>query len=238
LEKFIEETFEASNPKEAFELAKRLYKDKKFELVRAKHKIDESGKVVSEITLKVFNKTLDGGLKESKVVEFVSKLLIKKGLDRDWLLNLLSQADDKSILKSEKSILTYVMAELEKNIYIKKERLNKKRVLILIGTTGVGKTTTLAKLAARFAYMLDKEYRVAILNLDNYRAGAYEQLKIFADTLLLDYYSIPSTDEFQYALERLKNFDVVLVDSAGISPKDTDRLIKQIEFLKSIRIEN
>jgi flagellar biosynthesis protein FlhF len=230
---FIEESFEAPTPKEAFELAKRIYKDRDFSLVRAKHKIDGSGKMVSEITLRISTK--NGDRESSEEIESISKLLTRRGLNRNWVIDRLKRVDDESIFESERSILTYIIEELEKNIYIKRERFYKKKAMVLIGTTGVGKTTTLAKLATRFAYMLDKDYKVAILNLDTYKAGAYEQLKSYANTLLLDYYSISSAKKLEKILTKLVDFDIILADSAGISPKDTDRLIRQIEFLKSMR---
>jgi len=83
--------------------------------------------------------------------------------------------------------------------------------------------------------MLKKEYRVAILNLDSFRVGADEQLKIFANTLLIDYYSVSTKREFLIAMNRLRYHDIIVVDSAGISLRNTDRLIKNIEFIKNIK---
>jgi flagellar biosynthesis protein FlhF len=234
---YIEETFEAPTPKEAFELAKSVYKDRDLKLVRAKHKLDSQGKLISQITIKVpLSKvsSLQNIDTDNKKVDFVLNLLAKRGLDREWLKDRLNFADG-AILSDEKKILNYIIEELDRNIYIKKENFSKKRLKMLIGTTGVGKTTTLVKLAARYAYMLETEYKVAILNLDTYKAGAGQQLEIFSNTLLLDYFSAESPQELKKVLEKVDDFDIVLADSAGISPKDTERLIRHIEFIKEIK---
>ncbi len=229
---YIEETFEAPTPQKAFELAKRVYNDRDIKLVSAKQKLDESGKLVSEIVIKVPLKDLDP--KRAKKADFILNLLRKRGLDTNWLKEKISIAEDE-VLSSEKEALNYIISELDKSIYIKKEHFENKKLKMLIGTTGVGKTTTLVKLAARYAYMLEKEYKVAIINLDTYKVGAKEQLEIFSNTLLLDYFAVNTPKELREVLQKVKDFDIVLADSAGISPKDTERLIKHIEFIKEIK---
>ena len=59
--------------------------------------------------------------------------------------------------------------------------------MMLVGPTGVGKTTTIAKLAARYAYLMDRPYKVALLNLDSYKVGAIEQLEHYADIMQIEY---------------------------------------------------
>jgi len=107
--------------------------------------------------------------------------------------------------------------------------------MMMVGPTGVGKTTTIAKMAARFSYMLERDYRVALINLDTYRAGAFEQLDNFARLLGLEHRHARSVEEFSDFLEELADYDAVLVDTAGISPFDTGRLVRTVEFLKSVK---
>jgi flagellar biosynthesis protein FlhF len=105
--------------------------------------------------------------------------------------------------------------------------------MMLVGPTGVGKTTTIAKLAARYAYLLDRPYKVALLNLDSYKVGAIEQLEHYADIMQIEHHSVSSVEEFQEQLEQLADYDVILVDTAGMSPYDTQKFIRTVEFVNT-----
>ncbi len=102
-------------------------------------------------------------------------------------------------------------------------RINKgQEVLALVGTTGVGKTTTIAKLAARF--MLKEQKRVGLVSIDNYRIGAMEQLKAYADILGIPCFAAFNRKDLLYVLKRLGKHDVILIDTAGQSQYDTNRI--------------
>lgn len=87
------------------------------------------------------------------------------------------------------------------------------RILALIGPTGVGKTTTLAKLAARYA--LTFKEKVGLITIDHFRIGAVEQLKAYADIIGLPLEVAFTPKDLGGALERLENCDCILVDTAG-----------------------
>lgn len=86
---------------------------------------------------------------------------------------------------------------------------------VFVGPTGVGKTTTLAKLAARYA--LYQGERVGIVTIDHYRIGAVEQLRTYADITGLPLEVVMSPKELRRALERLKDCQRILIDTAGRS---------------------
>jgi flagellar biosynthesis protein FlhF len=96
------------------------------------------------------------------------------------------------------------------------------QVAAFIGPTGVGKTTTIAKLCAELS--LKHKKRVGIISIDSYRIGAIEQLRTYADIMGLPCLPAFSADDFQHALARMENRDIVLVDTAGQSPLDMDRM--------------
>jgi flagellar biosynthesis protein FlhF len=98
-------------------------------------------------------------------------------------------------------------------------------VLALVGPTGVGKTTTIAKLAARWALRHGTE-GVALVSLDHYRIGAREQLLTFARILGIPMHVAASGRELAAVLERLAGHRLVLIDTAGMSPRD-ERLAEQ-----------
>jgi len=96
------------------------------------------------------------------------------------------------------------------------------QVAAFIGPTGVGKTTTIAKLSAELS--LKHKKRVGIISIDSYRIGAIEQLRTYADIMGLPCLPAFSADDFQHALARMENRDIILVDTAGQSPLDMDRM--------------
>ncbi len=106
------------------------------------------------------------------------------------------------------------------------------KVLMFVGPTGVGKTTTLAKLAARYSYIKEKRSKVGIITLDTYRIGAVEQLFQYAKMLHLPIEDVVDVNDFENALNRLKSCDIVLIDTVGSSPYDKEKLIKLDNFLR------
>ncbi|MDX1930139.1 MAG: flagellar biosynthesis protein FlhF [Pirellulaceae bacterium] len=95
-------------------------------------------------------------------------------------------------------------------------------VIAMVGTTGVGKTTTLAKLATNF--QADRNCQVGLITLDTLRPGAVDQLLQYAESLDAALEVVSSANQFLPALHRLKDCDVVLIDTAGRSPNDAEQI--------------
>jgi len=92
-------------------------------------------------------------------------------------------------------------------------------VYALIGPTGVGKTTTTAKLAARCVIRHGAD-KVALLTTDSYRIGGHEQLRIYGQLLGVPVRNIKDTEDLQLTLSELKNKHMVLIDTVGMSQRD------------------
>lgn len=103
------------------------------------------------------------------------------------------------------------------------------RVAALVGPTGVGKTTTIAKLAANFH--LKEKRRVGLITVDTYRIAAVEQLRTYADIIDLPMEVVSTPKEMRKAVARMSDMDLVLIDTAGRSPKDEVRLQELKAFL-------
>jgi flagellar biosynthesis protein FlhF len=104
------------------------------------------------------------------------------------------------------------------------------RIMAVVGPTGVGKTTTIAKLAAM--HVLNRRLSVALITTDNFRVGAVEQLKTYAKIMDLPLEVVASSDELASALAKHSDKDLVLIDTAGRSPKDSDRIDELKGFLE------
>ncbi len=94
----------------------------------------------------------------------------------------------------------------------------KRTVVMLVGSTGVGKTTTLAKLAA--IYHINHHAKVGIITTDTYRIAAVDQLRTYAEILEVPLSVVYGPDELPEALREHEDKDVVFIDTAGKSPKD------------------
>lgn len=102
-------------------------------------------------------------------------------------------------------------------------------VVALVGPTGVGKTTMVAKLAARFALRHGKRH-VALVSTDNFRIGAYEQLHTYGQLIGVPVYSATDPQELARILGELCDKRLVLIDTAGMSQRDM-RLSEQLATL-------
>jgi flagellar biosynthesis protein FlhF len=107
----------------------------------------------------------------------------------------------------------------------------RRRVVALVGPTGVGKTTTIAKLAANFR--LRDGIRMGLVTVDTYRIAAVEQLRTYAEIIDLPMKVVTSPREMRRALDELAGLDLVLIDTAGRSPRDE----LKIQELKSLLAE-
>jgi flagellar biosynthesis protein FlhF len=102
-------------------------------------------------------------------------------------------------------------------------------VVALIGPTGVGKTTTIAKLAANLK--LREKRKVGLITIDTFRIAAIDQLKRYADILGAPLRVVGNPEDIKEAIESMSDCDFVLIDTAGRSPKDTMKLNELKRFL-------
>lgn len=114
-----------------------------------------------------------------------------------------------------KSILTRNLS----TIHNENEILENGGVYALVGPTGVGKTTTTAKLAAR-CVMRHGPAKLALITTDGYRIGGYEQLRIYGKILGVMVHSVKDEADLRIALSELKNKHTVLIDTVGVSQRD------------------
>ncbi len=103
------------------------------------------------------------------------------------------------------------------------------RLAALVGPTGVGKTTTIAKLAA--IYRLKEKRRVGLITVDTYRIAAVEQLRTYAEIIELPMQVVSTPREMREAVRRMSGLDLVLLDTAGRSPKDEVKIQELRAFL-------
>lgn len=97
----------------------------------------------------------------------------------------------------------------------------KPKVVFFIGPTGVGKTTTIAKIASK--YKVEEEKKVAFITADTYRIAATEQLRIYANILDAPMNIVYSAEELNQSIEKFSDYDLIFVDTAGFSHRNDEQ---------------
>lgn len=105
-------------------------------------------------------------------------------------------------------------------------------LIAVVGPTGVGKTTTLAKIAS--VAIQDKHLRVGLINLDSYKVAAADQLSTYAKIMNLPFRSVSTAEELQQAIYDFSSLDLVLIDTTGRSQKDQESLQQLKQMLARI----
>ncbi|MBX3412477.1 MAG: flagellar biosynthesis protein FlhF [Pirellulales bacterium] len=109
------------------------------------------------------------------------------------------------------------------------------RVVALVGPTGVGKTTTVAKLAAQ--YRLREKRAVGLITVDTYRIAAVEQLRTYADIIDLPMHVVSTPREMRKSIEQMQHLELILMDTAGRSPRDEVKIQELKVFLQEARAD-
>jgi flagellar biosynthesis protein FlhF len=259
----LTESFIAPTPQEAYELAIKKYGSiENFKVINAKqYKKDNA--LVSEITIEVDEQSFKDSIgfneeeelikemmalkekmnkmrdalepKNNKIaLDYVKSVLIERGLDESWVKSMLDPFIGTQVSEDKTLLLSFILEEIEESIKISDELLGG-NIILFVGPTGVGKTTSMAKIAS---WVINKKgknpQKIAFINLDNFRVGAYEQLGFYAKTLNVDYYCPQTPEELSKVIKMLKFKDYIFIDTAGSSPYDVKKLLSTVEYCKQI----
>ncbi len=202
--------------------------------------VQELKLMVSELIKKVENiEHNEPTKKEDSYIEFLKSLgiqdsIAKKIMDIVQRQISLSEKNQDAILNAMKVITKEYLGDIRT---IDTDPSNKPNIYMFLGPTGVGKTTTLAKIAARLSLIENK--KVGLITADTYRIAAVEQLKTYSEILGIPLEVIYEAGELEEALHKFRDKDYILIDTAGRSHKskelktDYDELVK---YLKSVQI--
>ena len=166
------------------------------------------------------------------VYELISQTLIDNEVDEDYVEEIVEEA--KSRLKSNTpmdTVLSHIYQRLilrfgEPKI-IEPAKKNPK-VIFFVGTTGVGKTTTIAKIASKLFVAGNKG---ALFTSDTYRIAAAEQLRSYANIMSVPFRIIYTIDDFEEGLETFKDYDYILIDTVGHSHKNQELKADMKKFI-------
>ena len=170
-----------------------------------------------------------------KFLQLIYKKLIDNEVDSRFADEIIGEIENS--LKKE-SNLDSILAAVYQKIILKLgkpktiEIGDKAKVIFFIGPTGVGKTTTIAKIASSFK--IEKEARVAFITADTYRIAAVEQLNTYASIIDCPVSVVYSVEDMNKSLSEYKDYDLILVDTAGRSHKATEQMDELKAFIEEV----
>lgn len=188
-------------------------------------------------------------LSESEKIKYPGKLseayirLIESEVDESLADRLITEVKNELKNEEEFNNIKLVQKLLEKhiiNIFGPSEELDfskikKPYILTLIGPTGVGKTTTVAKLGANYSLLYGR--KVGFITIDTYRLAAVEQLQKYAEILETPLKVIFKPEDFDKTLNEFNDMEIIIVDTAGRSPKDEEQMRELSRFVESAEAE-
>lgn len=168
----------------------------------------------------------------------VKELLRQREIDEPIIETILSQLKKHKELVKEENVDNYIISTIESMIPTSGFQYDKKKkpkIISLVGPTGVGKTTCIAKLAviSKILHNLD----IGLISIDTYRLGALDQLKILAEVSNIDFLVAYEPSDMPKLLAKFRKKDIVFIDTVGRSQKNTALLKGINDFLKAVNID-
>ena len=199
-------------------LLEQKLRTKEAEVVQTETTVDEKSAEIIKFEKLLYNKMIENEVNETYANQIIEEMEknIKPNMPFEQALANIYQ---KIILKFGKPE-TITPAKLGP------------KVVFFIGPTGVGKTTTIAKIASKFS--VEGKKKVALLTTDTYRIAAAEQLRTYANILEVPFRVIYSVEEIQNALKDLKDYDYIFVDTAGHSHKNESQKANMNSFIHAV----
>lgn len=166
---------------------------------------------------------IDDNLQNKFSKDSLFDILVENDVNPKVATSIVNAVQKDNTEKKDYSSLVadYFAKKFESTIQIQ-EGIEKTKIVALIGATGVGKTTTIAKIAASF--VLEKGCSVALITADTYRISAVEQLKTYSDIIGVPLEIVYSASELQAAITKHMDKQLVLIDTAGRSQYNSEQL--------------
>ena len=209
----------------------------KDESAKAQDVPDAEGKEEKTSDMAAAEKKEEENPEQDKFIRLLYNKMLDNEMDEKYVNSIL---EDASKTKKADLPFDYLLANIYQKMVLKfgkSEGITPSeegpRIVLFIGPTGVGKTTTIAKLAGR--YCVEEKKKVALLTADTYRIAATEQLRTYANILETPFRVIYTPEELQAAVDDYWDCDYIFIDTAGRSHQNTDQLEKMKEMVAALK---
>ena len=179
----------------------------------------------------------------SPALQSAFEQLVMNGVDKRYAFELTKRVSyelgEDGNGENPESVIDILAAEIMRNTEtshpiagVSAQAGNGPSILALVGPTGVGKTTTVAKIASEA--ILKRNLKVGLINLDGYKVAAFDQLGTYARILNVPFRSAASAEDLQAAIKDFHTLDLILIDTTGRSQKDPASLTEMQQLLQSV----
>lgn len=173
---------------------------------------------------------------QDKFIRLIYNTMIDNEVDEKYANQIFDEIEKN---KKPNIPMDYLLASIYQKMILKFGKSegilpseNGPKVVVFLGPTGVGKTTTIAKVAS--SYSVEEKKKIALLTADTYRIAAAEQLRTYANILEVPFKVIYTGDELKSAIEEYFDYDYIFVDTAGHSHQNEEQLMNMKEMLDAI----
>jgi len=237
-----------------YEVSKNKMSQKEEKVVDLENKVNNIEKILDRILSIVDNEYgKDGSLKLGtgnnndqkgnklpQVFQLLYNNLLKNEVDEDIAKTIIEQVakrGNSNDINDATLVMQSVIASMFGEVQPLSFRMDgKPTVILFVGPTGVGKTTTLAKLAASF--ILNNNKKVAFITADTYRIAAVEQLKTYAEILGVPISVAYSVSDITDEIEKYSDKDIILIDTAGCSYRDKQKFDELKRLVEACKADN
>lgn len=171
-----------------------------------------------------------------KVLDLIRNQLIENEVMEKYADAIINELENQSENQPIDNLLAYIYQKIVLKlgeVSVVKCSENKPKIVFFVGNTGVGKTTTMAKLASKFK--LEQKLEIAMFSLDTYRIAAIEQIKTYANILNTPMEVVYTPEEMRKLVEKYKDCDLIFVDTAGRSHKNTEQKNDLDSIISSVK---
>ncbi len=215
---------------------KDLVKDLAGQITRIARK-EESEKTIQQSALQIKDTEFVNRLSTNTIHgDHILSMLINRGINVETsrtIAGFLRESLTELELSNADHVTELIISTMQDLIEVAAPDLapgeNQHRIA-LVGPTGVGKTTTLAKIAA--SYLANHSKSIALITIDTYRIAAVEQLKVYGEIMHLPVEVVITPEQLEQAIEKHGDKDLILIDTAGRSPRDKYCIEEITSFLK------
>lgn len=172
------------------------------------------------IFLELFLDLVDNGVERKLAARFIDTLQYQADAD---------QTADHEVVR--KKLFNLLVGSISTPAPLRLEK-GKRKIVVMVGSTGSGKTTTIAKLSSYFKLMEAK--KLALLSIDSYRIGAEAHLRTYAEILDIPFYAVNNERELKLTIDKLKDYELLFIDTTGRSPNDKEGLLIMEKHLSGV----